>query len=353
MFRAGGRFETISWIACGWVTVFGFSACSGGADAPVGMMFPASSTAGTVATTTAGASGMVGSSAVVAGMSASTEAGKPASTPGSAGSVATNTAGVLAGGAGAGAATAGSGTAGVGAAGAAAAGSGGAAAGSGGAAGGGANPTHEDLGKGDGTDVVLLGDSYMSNSLNLQGTGGGIVPSLLRVSGQLYRNYSVQGTMLLMDDAFGAAIPTQWDTAKRANAKIKTVVMTGGGNDIIQNAALKASCQMGGDECKQLLTKVSQAFDKLWTQMADSGVADIIHVRYTEDTDTVAPSLQGDKGVMTPAICMTGRVRCHSFATTALIMKQLASDGIHPLQAANDRMAQAIFDLMTREGMRR
>jgi uncharacterized glyoxalase superfamily protein PhnB len=213
---------------------------------------------------------------------------------------------------------------------------------------------HEDLGKGDGSDVVLLGDSYMSNTLQIEGTGGGIVPSLLRLSGQRYRNYAVQGTMLLMDNTYGRAIPTQWDQAKRADADIKTVVMTGGGNDIIQSDSLKASCMMGGDECKQLLIKVTKRLDELWTQMAESGVQDIIRVAYATDTGTVDPKLLADPDVTAPpAICTTGKVRCHNLPTNDLIMRQLAVDNIHPLESANTRVAQAIVDLMAREGIRR
>jgi hypothetical protein len=220
-----------------------------------------------------------------------------------------------------------------------------------GGAGGADAETHADLGKGDGQDVVTLGDSYMSNSLQVEGTGGGIVPALATASGQRYPNYAVQGTMLLMADSFGPAIPTQWDSAVRVNAKIKTVIITGGGNDIIQSASLKMSCMTGGDDCKQLLMKESAAFDALWTKMADAGVQDIIHVGYATDTGTVDPSVLS--AAMTPPICLSGRIRCHELDTTALIMKQIAGDGIHPLQAANTRVAKAIVDLMAKEGVRR
>jgi hypothetical protein len=211
--------------------------------------------------------------------------------------------------------------------------------------------THEDLGKGDGQDVVTLGDSYMSNTLQVEGTGGGIVPALATASGQRYPNYAVQGTMLLMADSFGPAIPTQWDDAVRVNTKIKTVIITGGGNDIIQSAALKMSCMTGGDDCKQLLMKESAAFDALWTKMADAGVQDVIHVGYATDTGTVDPSVLS--AATTPPICLSGRIRCHELDTTALIMKQIAGDGIHPLAAANMRVAKAIVDLMAKEGIRR
>jgi len=213
---------------------------------------------------------------------------------------------------------------------------------------------HEDLGKGDGHDVVLLGDSYMSNTLQFEGTGGGIVPSLLSASGQRYRNYAVQGTMLLMDNTFGPAIPTQWDDAKRINADIKTVVMTGGGNDIIQSDSLKASCMMGGADCKTLLTNETMKFDQLWTKMAEAGVKDIVRVMYATDSGTVSDALLNDPAIKTaPAICSTGKVRCHFLETTDLVMGQRAADDIHPLQSANDRVAKALVELMMKEGMRR
>jgi len=195
----------------------------------------------------------------------------------------------------------------------------------------------------------------MSNTLQFEGTGGGIAPSLQSAAGQRYRNYGLQGVMLLMADSFGPAIPTQWDDAKRDNAKIKTVVMTGGGNDIIQGSStLQRSCQMGTDECKQKLVAVSDALDKLWTQMAADGVLDIVYIRYTDATGTLAESLQGDKGLPPPKVCTSGKVRCHTIPTTDIVARgDLAVDGIHPLRAANDRIAKRIVELMSKEGVRR
>jgi hypothetical protein len=218
---------------------------------------------------------------------------------------------------------------------------------------GGANPPRPDLGKGDGSDVILLGDSWMSNTLQIEGTGGGIAPALQQVSMQPYRNYAVQGVMMLQADTFGPAIPTQYPAAKTANPNIKTVVMTGGGNDIIQNATLQADCKMGGAMCKMTLDQIGDALNTLWTQMAADGVQDIVFVNYSNDVGTVAPSLRGDGGVPTPMICASGTVRCWEYDSTAAVMKQIAADGIHPLAAANQRMATEVYALMTKEGMRR
>jgi hypothetical protein len=212
---------------------------------------------------------------------------------------------------------------------------------------------HADLGKGDGSDVVLLGDSWMSNTLQVEGTGGGISPALIAVAGLPYRNYAVQGVMMLMADTFGAAIPTQYTTAKQINPKILTVVMTGGGNDIIQNPTLQSDCQMGGAMCKQVLDQIGQALNTLWTQMASDGVQDVVFINYASNVGSTAQSLRGDGGVPTPSICSTGKIRCHEVDTTAAVMSQIAADGIHPLQAANQRIATQVYALMTQEGMRR
>jgi hypothetical protein len=216
-----------------------------------------------------------------------------------------------------------------------------------------AQMAHADLGKGDGHDVVLLGDSWMSNTLQVEGTGGGIAPSLIAVAGLPYRNYGVQGVMMLMADTFGPAIPTQYTTAKTINPDIKTVVMTGGGNDIIQNPTLQSACQMGTAACKMVLDQIGQALNTLWTQMATDGVQDVVYINYASNVGTTAQSLRGDGGVPTPSICMTGKIRCHEVDTTAAVMSQIAADGIHPLQAANQRIAAQVYMLMTQEGMRR
>jgi hypothetical protein len=210
-----------------------------------------------------------------------------------------------------------------------------------------------DYGKGDGSDVVLLGDSWMSNTLQIEGTGGGIVPELQKVAMQPYRSYAVQGVMMLMADSFGPAIPTQYDSAKRANPNIKSVVMTGGGNDVIQNPALQTACQTAQPSCIMLMNQIGMALNDLWTKMAADGVKDVLYIEYSADAGMVDPSLQEGKGVPVPMVCLSGNIRCHFMKTTDAVMGQLAADGIHPLQSANQRVAKNAYDTMVMVGMRR
>ena len=62
---------------------------------------------------------------------------------------------------------------------------------------------------------------------------------------------------------------------------------------------------------------------------------------------------ESNETLKTPAICLTGKVRCHSVNSTSAVMHQIAGDNIHPLAAANTRLAKVVYDLMTSEGMRR
>lgn len=212
-----------------------------------------------------------------------------------------------------------------------------------------------DPGKGDGSDVVTIGDSWMSNTLQLEGAGGGISASLVG-AGNKYKNYAVQGVMLLSISSFGAAIPSQWDDATAANPKIKTVLMTAGGNDIIQNAALSADCKAGGTMCDATLKMIGDELVKLWGKMAAAGVQDIIHIMYANDAtgNTLKKSAENAMGLAKICSEVMAPARCHLFATDDLIKaSDIAIDGIHPLASANDRVAAALEKLMADQHIRR
>jgi len=213
-----------------------------------------------------------------------------------------------------------------------------------------------DPGKVPARDVVTLGDSWMSNTLNLiSGTGGGLSPSLRRASGQSYPNYAVQGVMLLQRSTFGAAIPTQWDDAVRDNRSIKTVLMTAGGNDIIQDSGLQADCAAGGAECKAKLAEIGAALKTLWGKMAAAGVKDIIHIAYARSAgEGVADADENDKNLAELCAAVPAPTRCRIFKTDTLVGSSgISIDGIHPTRAANDRMAEALYKLMEAEHIAR
>jgi hypothetical protein len=208
-----------------------------------------------------------------------------------------------------------------------------------------AGPPRMDLGKGTGKDVITIGDSWMLLLFT------GIQESLVKSSGnQPYRKYAFPGTRMLNGD-----IPNQYMTAKREDPVIKTVVMTGGGNDIIQDAALKADCTSGGAMCKAQLDKIGKSLSDLWAQMSKDGVQDVVHVNYSSSAgDPIKDREANTKVLVDSCAAVPPPLRCHVVNTDALISKMdLRSDNIHPTDEGYDRIGKAVFDLMVKEGMRR
>lgn len=193
-----------------------------------------------------------------------------------------------------------------------------------------------DLGKGDGSDVVTIGDSWM----DYVGGGGGIEAGLDR-AGTNYRHYGLSATTLI-----SGQIPGQYTRAKGINPDIKTVIMTGGGNDVMFSGGCNTP-----ERCEMSVAAIQEALNTLWTEMADDGVKDVIYIQYSEDAGT-APSGTRPKTTKPVPICLTGRILCHSLPTTELVMGQLV-DGIHPARSANDRIAAAILEMMEERKMRR
>jgi hypothetical protein len=193
-----------------------------------------------------------------------------------------------------------------------------------------------DHGEGDGSDVVTIGDSWMSYLVN----GGGIEGALDR-AGTSYRHYGVAGTTL------GSSIPPQWDSAKRANPNIKTVIMTGGGNDIMFSGGCSTK-----EACEAAVQMIADMLDELWTQMSNDGVQDVVYIQYSKNAGTT-PAENRPTTSPTPSICIRGPLRCHSISTTDEVGPGDTVDGIHPTRAACDRIATKVLQVMEEQGVRR
>jgi hypothetical protein len=207
-----------------------------------------------------------------------------------------------------------------------------------------------DQGKGDGSDVIMIGDSWMSQFDPMGAIQGGV----LKASGQPYRAYAVGGTTLLGTGLLGflTPIPTQYENAIQADPDVKTVIMTGGGNDILQSG-LQADCDMQGEACGAQVVMILDRLSRLWADMAEDGVRDVVYILYAtpagKSVDFALPD--GDSAVKRCAD-VPAPLRCHILPTLDLVMGDIP-DGIHPSQAASDRIGEAVFALMNSEGMRR
>jgi lysophospholipase L1-like esterase len=182
----------------------------------------------------------------------------------------------------------------------------------------------------------------------------GIQGGILKASGQPYRPYGIGGTTLLGGGAlsFLTPIPQQYQGAIMENANVKTVIMTGGGNDILQSG-LQADCQMKTDACGQQVIKILDRLSELWTEMAEDGVKDVVYILYaTPMNESVDFALPDGDSAKKRCENVPAPMRCHILETLDLVMGDIP-DGIHPSAVAADRIGQAVVDLLEKEGIRR
>jgi len=329
----------LAWVGCESSDPALVNPVSGGSSAVAGSAVPpsgAAAGAGARSSITSGSTA-AGRSAAAAGVTASAAGTGVAGVSGLAGVGAESVAGASS-------VASGSGASGAGAAGMALAGIGGTAgtagtAQAGALSAGSAAVPREDLGKGDGSDVIAFGDSWMLLGLT------GIQLSLVRLSGQPYRTYGVPGTRLL-----DGVIPNQYASAKRANPDIKTVVMTGGGNDILLTGAGNDRATAGPNTRMQI-DKVADRLTMLWAEMGMDGVKDIVYIEYSRGGSNEAAVNYATEKIK-PLCEAVAPARCHWVDSDEYIMGVLG-DGIHPTGDGCDKIAKGIIAMMEEEGMRR
>jgi hypothetical protein len=188
----------------------------------------------------------------------------------------------------------------------------------------------EDLGKGDGSDVIAIGDSWM----NLGATG--IQQSLVRLSMQPYRTYGVPGTRLLDE-----VIPSQYTSAKRANPDIKTVVMTGGGNDILLTGA-GVDRSTAGPATMGQIDMIGVRLVELWNEMGADGVQDVVYIEYSRGGGSEA-AVNYATEALKPLCDNHEAVRCHWVDSDDFLMKMLSADGIHPTGDGCNKIATGVI----------
>ncbi|MCA9642763.1 MAG: SGNH/GDSL hydrolase family protein [Polyangiaceae bacterium] len=202
---------------------------------------------------------------------------------------------------------------------------------------------HPDLGVGPGTDVVLIGDSWMNLGLS------GIQQSVVKSSGNRpYRQLGVPGTRLLDN-----VIPTQYELAKAADPSIMTVLMTGGGNDILQDPLVLADCFNVGDLCKSKIDAIGERYIELFDEFATDGVKDVVIVVYTRGTALGPGAIDYVWATLGPK-CDHAPLPCTLVDPDEINGGPLKTrDGIHPTDAGYDLIGAYLYDLMVSEGMRR
>ncbi len=204
----------------------------------------------------------------------------------------------------------------------------------------------------DNNQVVTLGDSIFDLSDKLQG-------NLEEYAGQTFRKYTLNGAQLYSTGLGIAPVVEQYAQARLDDSDIRTIVMDGGGNDIL----IPVIAQFDPYRCKtrwyqfgQLSSKCKEFIDDLYVEgvnilddMDDDGVENIIYLGYYYTKNALLPlkNLKQaiDYGNHTLArACENSAVNCTFIDPRATIVNSdINIDGIHPSTSGSRKLADLIW----------
>jgi hypothetical protein len=220
-------------------------------------------------------------------------------------------------------------------------------------------------------DVVMIGDSYIDWITHT------FVADMRAQAGQEWPSYAIGGTSMATGGI--GHIPDQLDTALAANPKIKAVVMTGGGNDILVADTLMfpdgGMCTTAADatmiaDCRAIVQAALDEAESLMDDTADAGVRDIVYFFYPHipggglisgpnPTPILDYALPRAREVCESSLARTeGRMKCHFIdmvpvfeGKTGLFADAVseAGDGVHPNSMGSKVLAAEVWRVMKQQ----
>lgn len=202
--------------------------------------------------------------------------------------------------------------------------------------------------------VVNLGDSIFALS-------GKIQDYLHSYSGKTFRRYATSGAELKGGDLIAPSVVNQFAVARGDNSNIKTILMDGGGNDILIPVLTLFdlyNCktewyQIGGlsSSCKNLINDIYVDAVALLGDMHAKGVTKVILLGYYYTKNSL---ISGNLADLKQAIdygdtkfaqaCAGSPVSC-TFVDPRSSVKSadIISDGIHPATSGSQKIANLIW----------
>lgn len=202
----------------------------------------------------------------------------------------------------------------------------------------------------DNDQVVFIGDSIFALSGDLQ-------DNLEDYAGQTFRRYTLSGAEL-SGGIIATSIASQYDNAVADNSQIDTIVMDGGGNDILLPAIAfdPNNCktqwwQWGrlSRRCKNFIDDIYVDGVNLLNRMHTDGADNIIYLGYyhTKNALLLLDSLEEavDYGDMRLAqACHYSLANCEFVDPRSSIRdSDILIDGIHPTGSGSRKLADLIW----------
>lgn len=197
--------------------------------------------------------------------------------------------------------------------------------------------------------VVMLGDSIFA--LSDEET-----QFLEELSGVSYRHYYVSGAE--MEGGLVTSIPEQYEKAIRDGA-VRTVIMNGGGNDVLISGRKECSTPYGtplSEDCLDIIDDVKAASEAMLLKMAADGVRNIIWQGYyhsknsnfwqvSEYTNTVTKQGLVEFQATFPHMKVIF-VDIQPYFNKYQSSQYTIFDGIHPTAKTSEKLANLVWDAM-------
>ena len=182
--------------------------------------------------------------------------------------------------------------------------------------------------------VIILGDSIFALS-------GEIRKELAQLSSLDIESYARNGALM-------KNIVKQYGKARK-NLSARTIIMNGGGNDVLANLR---ECQELSDKCKEAIDEAIDHGYEVVDKMEADGIDNIVYLGYYY-TKVLGNGLNDANDYAMEKIitfCQSISIDCHVVDTRKRLRMRgyRKLDGIHPTDRASRIMARMIWDTMVK-----
>jgi len=209
------------------------------------------------------------------------------------------------------------------------------------------------------SQTVVIGDSYINWISHT------FPADLARVSGETWRMYAIGGTSMASGGL--GLIPDQFDRALAEDPDILSVVMDGGGNDILVCDGVRfpncASCKAGStaEPCPSIVQLALDRAEALMLKAASRGVRDVVYFFYPHVPNGTLIGGANPNAILdyampkVKALCdgaaarTGGKLRCHFVDLIPVFANHseyFAAEDIHPNNRGSAAMAEAVWSSM-------
>ena len=202
----------------------------------------------------------------------------------------------------------------------------------------------------DRNDVITLGDSIFD--LN-----GVVQATLESYAGQTFRDYTTSGAEI-SGGSLAPAVDVQYSVAKATDDNINTVVMNGGGNDILIPAMLfdPYGCRTHwwrwniSSSCVSLIEDTYVNAVNLLNQIDTDGAQNVVYMGYYETprgNSNLTKAIQTGVAYLSYACDTATNANCSYVDTLGTIpASQVESDNIHPTPEGSVNLANQVWPVL-------